>query len=59
VKRDAELKWCGSSTLYAFTQVYPDARARLLHYEQWNIDPASVVSFGALAFHREAPPETA
>ena len=49
-KRDAELKWCGSSTLYTFTQVYPEARARLLHYEQWNIDPASVVSFGTVAF---------
>lgn len=53
VARDAELKWCGSSTLYSFTQVYPEARAQLLHYEQWNIDPASVVSFGAMAFHSE------
>lgn len=53
VKRDSELKWCGSSTLYAFTRIYPEARARLLHYEQWNIDPASVVSFGAISFQRE------
>lgn len=53
VARDGELKWCGSSTLYSFTQVYPEARAQLLHYEQWNIDPASVVSFGTMTFHRE------
>jgi hypothetical protein len=33
------------------------ARGVLLRYEQWNIDPASVVSFAALAFGRgEAPP---
>lgn len=50
--RDAELKWCGSSTLYTFTQVYPEARARLLSYQQWNIDPESVVSFGTLSFTR-------
>lgn len=52
-ERDAEMKWCGSSTLYSFTQVYPEARAELLRYQQWNIDPGSVVSFGTLAFHRE------
>lgn len=50
--RDADLKWCGSSTLYTFTQVYPEARATLLSYQQWNIDPQSVVSFGTLAFQR-------
>lgn len=50
-ERDGELKWCGSSTLYTFARIYPEARARLLHYEQWNIDPASVVSFGAIAFN--------
>lgn len=51
--RDADLKWCGSSTLYTFAQVYPEARARLLSYQQWNIDEESVVSFGTLGFHRE------
>ena len=51
--RDADLKWCGSSTLYTFAQVYPEARARLLSYQQWNIDDESVVSFGTLGFHRE------
>lgn len=50
-KRDAELKWCGSSTLYSFLQVYPGARAQLHEYEQWNIDSASTVSFGTMSFH--------
>jgi AmmeMemoRadiSam system protein B len=51
-KRDAAMKWCGSSTLYSFAQVYPEARAELLRYQQWNIDPTSVVSFGTMSFHR-------
>lgn len=50
---DAEMKWCGSSTLYSFTQIYPEARAQLLSYQQWNIDPTSVVSFGTVAFQRD------
>ncbi len=50
--RDSELKWCGSSTIYTFTQVYPESRAELLSYQQWNIDPQSVVSFGTIAFDR-------
>lgn len=50
-RRDAELKWCGSSTLYTFLQIYPQARARLIEYEQWNIDPVSTVSFGTMSFH--------
>lgn len=50
--RDAELKWCGSSTLFTFSRLYPEARAEMLSYQQWNIDPQSVVSFGTLAFHR-------
>jgi AmmeMemoRadiSam system protein B len=45
-----ELKWCGSSPFYTFARVAPKARGQLLHYEQWNIDAASVVSFGAIAF---------
>ncbi len=44
------LKWCGSAPLYTFLKAVPTARARLLGYEQWNIDEESVVSFGALAF---------
>jgi MEMO1 family protein len=45
-----DLRWCGSSPLYTFLRALPDARGRFLSYEQWNIDDASVVSFGALVF---------
>lgn len=48
-KRD-ELKWCGSSPLYTFLKAVPQARGELLHYEQWNIDEQSVVSFAGMAF---------
>jgi AmmeMemoRadiSam system protein B len=47
---DDQLKWCGTTPLYTFLRALPEARGRLLSYEQWNIDDASVVSFGALAF---------
>ena len=47
---DDDLKWCGSSPLYTFLRAVPEARGRRLAYEQWNIDEASVVSFGAVAF---------
>jgi hypothetical protein len=30
----------------------PCLRSELLDYHQWQIDPASVVSFGALRFER-------
>ena len=46
---DDNLKWCGTSPLYTFLQA-PEARGQLLAYDQWNIDEASVVSFGALVF---------
>jgi predicted class III extradiol MEMO1 family dioxygenase len=45
-----DLKWCGSSPIYTFLRAVPGARGRRLAYEQWNIDDASVVSFGAIAF---------
>jgi len=45
-----DLKWCGSSPIYTFLKAVPEARGRLLHYHQWNIDEQSVVSFGALDF---------
>jgi AmmeMemoRadiSam system protein B len=44
------LKWCGSAPLYTLLKAMPGIRARLLGYEQWNIDEQSVVSFSALAF---------
>ncbi len=46
------LKWCGATALYTFLRTVPAARAELLHYDQWNIDPESVVTFGAFAFRR-------
>jgi MEMO1 family protein len=45
-----DLKWCGSAPIYTFLKAVPGAKGRLLHYNQWNIDPQSVVSFSALAF---------
>ena len=45
-----DLKWCGSAPLYAFMRTHPSARGRVLHYDQWNIDESSVVSFAALSF---------
>ena len=47
---DDDLKWCGSSPIYTFLRAVPHASAHRLAYEQWNIDDASVVSFGALSF---------
>ena len=47
---DDDLKWCGTSPIYTFLRALPDARGQLLGYEQWNIDEASVVSFGAMSF---------
>jgi AmmeMemoRadiSam system protein B len=47
---DDELKWCGSSPIYTFLRAVPGARGRLLGYQHWNIDDASVVSFGAMSF---------
>jgi MEMO1 family protein len=45
-----DLKWCGTSPIYTFLRALPEARGRLLGYDQWNIDEASVVSFGAMSF---------
>ncbi|HEY4395524.1 MAG TPA: AmmeMemoRadiSam system protein B [Polyangia bacterium] len=47
---DDDLKWCGTSPLYTFLRAVPEARGQLCGYDQWNIDDASVVSFGAMAF---------
>jgi AmmeMemoRadiSam system protein B len=47
-----DLKWCGASPFYTFAHTFPKARGDLLHYEQWNIDDASVVTFGALTYRR-------
>ena len=47
-----DLKWCGSAPLYTFLKVMPNVKGELLHYHQWQIDPQSVVSFGALRFEK-------
>lgn len=47
-----DLKWCGSSPLYTFLKALPGARGELLRYEQWNIDPQSVVSFAGMSFSK-------
>jgi MEMO1 family protein len=46
-----DLKWCGSAPIYTFLKAVPQARGELLHYQQWNIDPQSVVSFAGMKFH--------
>jgi AmmeMemoRadiSam system protein B len=47
-----DLKWCGSSPFYTFLKTSPKAKGDLLHYEQWNIDDRSVVSFAGIGFNR-------
>jgi AmmeMemoRadiSam system protein B len=47
------MKWCGFSPLYAFLYSLGQVRClrgRVLRYQQWNIDPQSVVSFAGLEF---------
>lgn len=46
-----DLKWCGSAPIYTFLKAVPQARGRLLRYQQWNIDDQSVVSFAGMGFH--------
>jgi predicted class III extradiol MEMO1 family dioxygenase len=48
-----DLKWCGASPLYTFMKVHPNLRGELLDYAQWQIDPNSVVSFGAMRFEHK------
>jgi AmmeMemoRadiSam system protein B len=45
-----DLKWCGAAPIYTFLRAVPQARGRLLRYQQWNIDEGSVVSFAGMAF---------
>jgi AmmeMemoRadiSam system protein B len=47
-----DLKWCGSSPIYTFLKVMPQARGTLRRYQQWNIDEQSVVSFAAMGFRK-------
>jgi hypothetical protein len=48
--RHDDLKWCGSSPIYAFMKAVPGTPGTLLRYEQWNIDENSVVSFAGISF---------
>ena len=48
-----DLKWCGSAPLYTFMKAMSGVKAELLDYHQWQIDPDSVVTFGALRFGRD------
>lgn len=48
-----DLKWCGSSPIYTFLKAVPGTQGKLEHYQQWNIDPQSVVSFAGMTFRRE------
>ena len=45
-----DLKWCGSAPIYTFLKAVPSGRGQLLRYQQWNIDPESVVSFAGMKF---------
>jgi AmmeMemoRadiSam system protein B len=45
-----DLKWCGASPIYTFLRTLPQARGTLRHYQQWNIDESSVVTFAGLRF---------
>ena len=47
-----DLKWCGSAPLYTFMKTMPGLKGDLLRYQQWQIDPQSVVSFSALRFEK-------
>jgi MEMO1 family protein len=51
-KDQDDLKWCGSSPLYTFLKTVPGIRGELHKYQQWNIDPQSVVSFAGMSFHK-------
>jgi AmmeMemoRadiSam system protein B len=53
-EKNDDLKWCGASPFYTFLKVMPKMRGELLDYRQWQIDPQSVVSFGALRFEKSA-----
>jgi AmmeMemoRadiSam system protein B len=53
-----DLKWCGASALYTFLRAAGPVSGQLLRYEQWNIDPQSVVSFAGMAFGPSLPKGT-
>lgn len=48
-----DLKWCGASPFYTFLKAMPPLKGALLDYQQWQIDPESVVSFAAMRFEEQ------
>jgi len=48
-----DLKWCGSSPIYTFLKAVPKTRGKLERYQQWNIDPQSVVTFAGMTFRKD------
>jgi AmmeMemoRadiSam system protein B len=51
-ERRDDLKWCGAAPVYTFLRAGAATRGELLRYEQWNIDPHSVVSFAGMGFYK-------
>lgn len=49
------LRWCGFAPLYTFMRSFPRAQGRPLHYDQWDIDEDSVVSFVAADYPELRP----
>jgi len=49
-ERQDDLKWCGSAPLYSLLSIRPRVCGELVRYQQWNIDPHSVVSFAGLTW---------
>jgi AmmeMemoRadiSam system protein B len=47
-----DLRWCGHGPLYTFLATAKGCQGRVLSYEQWNIDPQSVVSFTGMEFRQ-------
>lgn len=45
-----DLRWCGYSPLYTFLSAVSGVEGNVIRYEQWNIDPQSVVSFAGMDF---------
>lgn len=48
-----DLRWCGYAPVYAFLRSVGGIKGDVLSYEQWNIDPESVVSFTGMKFTSE------
>ncbi|MBV9301902.1 MAG: AmmeMemoRadiSam system protein B [Acidobacteriaceae bacterium] len=51
-EKQDDLKWCGASPLYTLLRTVPGLKGELVDYDQWQIDPHSVVTFGAMRFTR-------